>query len=113
MWGSVLKIGLPAGAEFALMGAYLLFVYVIARPFGAAAQAGFGIGMRVMQAGFMPMVALGIAVAPVAGQNFGARQGDRVRATFRTALTWAMGGMLAFIALCQVAPPNPPLEPVG
>ena len=66
------------GAEFVLMGLYLFFIYVIARPFGAAAQAGFGIGMRVLQAGFMPMVALGIAVAPVAGQNFGARHPERM-----------------------------------
>jgi putative MATE family efflux protein len=104
LWGAVFRIGLPSGAEFALMGVYLLFIYVVARPFGAAAQAGFGIGMRLLQAGFMPMVALGIAVAPVAGQNFGAGHAGRVKATFRTAMTWALGGMVAFILLCQVAP---------
>ena len=104
LWASVFKIGLPSGAEFALMGLYLLFIYVVARPFGAAAQAGFGIGMRVLQAGFMPMVALGTAVAPVAGQNFGARQAARVRETYRTAMTWAMVGMVAFVVLCQAAP---------
>ena len=76
----MLKIGLPAGAEFAMMAVYLMLVYVIAKPFGSAAQAGFGIGMRVVQALFMPVVALGFAVAPVAGQNFGARRGDRVKA---------------------------------
>src|SRR5258706_13663550 len=63
MWGAMLKIGLPAGAEFAMMGAYLFIVYSITRPFGAEAQAGFGIGMRIVQAGFMPVVALGFAVA--------------------------------------------------
>ena len=51
LWGEMLKIGLPAGAEFALMAVYLFVVYTISRPFGAAAQAGFGIGMRVVQAG--------------------------------------------------------------
>ncbi len=55
------------------MAVYLMIVYAIAAPFGAAAQAGFGIGMRIVQAMFMPVVALGFAVAPVAGQNFGAR----------------------------------------
>ena len=55
-----------------MMAVYLVVVYAIARPFGAAAQAGFGIGMRIVQALFMPVVALGFAVAPVAGQNFGA-----------------------------------------
>ena len=83
LWGRMLEIGLPAGAEFALMGVYMVVVYAITRRFGAAAQAGFGIGLRVIQAGFMPVVALGFAVSPVAGQNFGARLPERVRATFR------------------------------
>ena len=83
LWRKILGIGLPAGAEFALMAVYLVIVYIVSRPFGSAAQAGFGIGMRVLQAGFMPVVALGFSVAPVAGQNFGARQPQRVRETFR------------------------------
>ena len=94
LWRDMLKIGLPAGAEFALMAVYLMFVYAVSRPFGAAAQAGFGIGMRIIQACFLPVVALGFAVGPVAGQNFGARQAARVRETFRTAAGIAAGAML-------------------
>jgi len=104
LWRRLLGIGLPAGAEFALMGVYLVIVYLISKPFGAAAQAGFGIGMRIMQAGFMPVVALAFAVAPVAGQNFGARKADRVRETFTSAVTMAAGVMLVFIIVCHVAP---------
>jgi len=104
LWGAMLKIGLPAGAEFALMAVYLAIVYVISRPFGAAAQAGFGIGMRILQAGFMPVVALGFAVGPAAGQNFGARKFDRVRETFRSALTMAIGAMVLFAIACHIAP---------
>jgi putative MATE family efflux protein len=96
LWSQMLKIGLPAGAEFALMAVYLFVVYVISRPFGAAAQAGFGIGLRIIQAGFMPVVALGFAVAPVAGQNFGAGLGDRVRKTFSVAATMAAGVMVVW-----------------
>src|SRR5262249_31705928 len=69
-WGRMLGIGMPTGFEFAMMAVYQFLVYTIARPFGASAQAGFGIGMRIIQAGFLPVVALGFAVAPVAGQNF-------------------------------------------
>ena len=37
----------------------------------------------------MPVVALGFAVAPVAGQNFGARLAQRVKATrSRTRRSW-------------------------
>jgi Na+-driven multidrug efflux pump len=96
----MLKIGLPAGAEFALMAVYLFVVYVISRPFGAAAQAGFGIGLRVVQAGFMPVVALGFSVAPVAGQSFGARLGDRVKQTFVAAAAMADGVMAIWAILC-------------
>jgi Na+-driven multidrug efflux pump len=39
-------------------------------------------------------VALGFAVAPVAGQNFAAHKGDRVRAAFKTAAGMAGGVML-------------------
>jgi Na+-driven multidrug efflux pump len=103
-WKRMLAIGLPSGFEFALMAAYLVIVYSIARPFGAAAQAGFGIGGRVVQAGFMPVVALGFSVAPVAGQNFGARKAERVKETFKRAAIMASIVMLLFTIVCQVAP---------
>lgn len=104
MWGDMLKVGLPAGAEFALMAVYLLIVYVVIRPFGAAAQAGFGIGLRIVQALFLPQVALGIAVAPVAGQNFGAGLGDRVRQTFRAASLMSGSIALTAMVICLAAP---------
>ena len=104
LWSQLLKIGLPAGAEFGLMAAYMFIVYVITRPFGAAAQAGFGIGLRLVQAGFMPVVALGFSVAPVAGQNFGARHAGRVRATFVDAALLASAVMLILFVVCQFFP---------
>jgi putative MATE family efflux protein len=104
LWGRILKIGLPAGTEFALMAVYLVLVYAIIRPFGAAAQAGFGIGLRIVQALFLPIVALGFAVGPVAGQNFGARQAARVRDTFRSAVAIATTAMVGAALLLQIAP---------
>src|SRR5216117_1413378 len=85
VWKRMLGIGLPSGVEFGITTVYLALVYSITRPFGAAAQAGFGIGMRIIQAGFMPVVALAFSVAPVAGQNFGARLAQRVKDTFKDA----------------------------
>jgi MATE family, multidrug efflux pump len=103
LWKRMLGIGLPAGAEFALMAVYLFIVYTVSRRFGSAAQAGFGIGLRIIQAGFMPVVALGFAVAPVAGQNFGGKKPDRVRRTFRSAAMMAAGAMLALMLLVLAA----------
>jgi len=103
LWAEMLKIGLSAGAEFGLMAVYLFVVYTISRPFGASAQAGFGIALRIVQAGFLPVVALGFAVAPVAGQNFGAGHASRVRVTFRVAALMAAVAMLLFSVGAYVA----------
>jgi putative MATE family efflux protein len=100
----ILAIGLPAGAEFLLMFALLSFIYWLIRPFGAVAQAGYGIGSRVMQAVFLPTMALAFAVAPVAGQNYGARNFARVRETFRSAAAMSVGLMIAVTVLCQLQP---------
>jgi putative MATE family efflux protein len=104
VWRQILAIGLPAGAEFLLMFALLSFIYWLIRPFGAVAQAGYGIGSRVMQAVFLPTMALAFAVAPVAGQNYGARHFGRVRETFRTAAAMSVGLMIAVTVLCQLQP---------
>ena len=64
IWSRMLRIGVPAGAEFVLLFVYIMIVYGIIRGFGPAAQAGFGIGARVMQALFLPVVALAFAVSP-------------------------------------------------
>lgn len=103
-WTRLLGIGLPAGVEFGLIAVYMAVVYVVSQPFGAAAQAGFGIGQRVGQSGFMPIVALGFAVAPVAGQNFGAGLADRVRATFHMAAKLSLAGTAVFVVICQLFP---------
>ena len=103
-WWRMLRIGLPVGGEFVLMTVYLVLVYDIIRPFGAAAQAGFGIGARVMQALFLPAVAIGFATAPVVGQNFGARLGPRVRQSFYSAAGMSAIVMLMLTAVCWVAP---------
>jgi putative MATE family efflux protein len=86
IWKRMLDVGLPAGGEFALMFIYMGVIYWVISDFGAAAQAGFGIGSRIMQSIFMPAMAIAFAAGPIAGQNFGAKQGARVRETFVKAL---------------------------
>src|SRR5438477_5484294 len=101
IWNSLLRIGLPAGAEFILISVYIIIVYSIIRDFGAAAQAGFGVGARVMQALFLPVVALSFAVAPVVGQNFGGRRGDRVRRSIYSAIGIGSVMMLLLTIIAQ------------
>jgi len=100
-WKRILRIGLPPGGEFGLMFVYMAVIYWIIRDFGAAAQAGFGIGSRVMQSVFLPAMAIAFATGPVAGQNVGAGLGERVRATFRAAATIGTVIMIGLTLLCQ------------
>jgi Na+-driven multidrug efflux pump len=101
-WRRVLRIGLPAGGEFALMFLYMAVVYYSTRAFGPEAQAGFGVGGRVMQAVFLPAMAVAFAAAPVAGQNFGAGRHDRTRQTFTTAAVIGTSIMLLLTVLIQL-----------
>ena len=103
MWKRMLVVGLPAGGEFLLLGIFSGVLYWITGRFGAAAQAGFGVAARIMQMIFLPAMAIAFSAAPIAGQNFGARRGDRVRETFRVSVLASCVVMLAMTALCQLA----------
>lgn len=103
-WKRMLSIGFPAGAEFALMFIFMAVIYSVIAQFGAAAQAGFGIGGRVMQAIFLPAMAIAFSTPAIAGQNFGARKPQRVRETFRTSALMSSVVMLVLTLLCQWQP---------
>jgi Na+-driven multidrug efflux pump len=79
-------------------------VYSVIRGFGPDAQAGFGVGSRLMQSIFLPAMAIAFAVAPVAGQNFGAQRHDRVRETFKSAAIMSSVVMAALTLLCHWKP---------
>src|SRR6202163_3771568 len=100
-WGRLLRVGLPAGGEFALMFIYMAVIYWIIRRFGADAQAGFGIGQRLMQSMFLPAMAVAFATAPIVGQNFGAGRHSRVRETFGLAVLIGTCIMVGLTLFCQ------------
>ncbi|MBC6981043.1 MATE family efflux transporter [Caulobacter sp. 17J80-11] len=103
-WSRILGIGLPSGGEFLLMAVIASVVYAVIRDYGAHAQAGFGVGSRVMQSIFLPAMAVAFAAAPIAGQNFGARQAARVRETFRQSALIGGAIMVGLTLLCQISP---------
>jgi putative MATE family efflux protein len=104
VWKRIAFIGAPAAGEFFLMFVVYAVIYWVIRGFGAEAQAGFGIGGRVMQSIFLPAMAVAFAAAPIAGQNFGARNPERVIATFRQAAIIGSVIMFALTLLCHLKP---------
>ena len=103
-WRRIVFIGLPTSLEFLLMFVMFVVLYWVIRDFGAEAQAGFGIGARVMQMIFLPAMAVAFAAAPIAGQNFGAKRYDRVRETFRATALIGSAIMLSLSLLCHIGP---------
>jgi Na+-driven multidrug efflux pump len=103
-WRRILNIGLPAGAEFILTFLSVAVVYYVIRNFGASAQAGFGIGSRVLQVILLPGVAIALAVGPIAGQNLGAKNSERVKETFRKAAFIGAAAMSVIAIFLQWRP---------
>jgi len=103
-WWRIVSIGLPVAGEFATLFFVTSIVYWVIRHFGAQAQAGFGIGSRIMTSIFLPAMAVAFAVAPVAGQNMGAGLHDRVRATVYRAALMSSALMLGLTILCHWRP---------
>ncbi len=100
-WGRLLRIGLPAGGEFALMFMNLAVIYWVIRRFGADAQAGFGIAQRLIQSMMMPAMAVGFATAPIVGQNFAAGKFERVRETVVRSMLIGGSIMVMLTLFCQ------------
>jgi putative MATE family efflux protein len=103
-WKRILNIGLPAGGEFAIIFVYMAVIYYALRDFGAAAQAGFGIGTRVLGLIQVPAMAIAFAAGPIAGQNFGAGNGARVKETFKKVALIGSAVMVAFTMIAQWSP---------
>jgi putative MATE family efflux protein len=97
-WKRILDVGLPAGGEFAIIFIYMGAIYYVLRDFGAAAQAGFGIGSRV------PAMAIAFAAGPIVGQNFGAGFNPRVKETFARVALLGAALMLATTIFTQWQP---------
>jgi putative MATE family efflux protein len=100
-WKRILSVGLPAGGEFAIMFAYMATIYYAIGEFGPAAQAGFSIGSRVLGLIQVPAMAIASTAAPIIGQNFGARNGGRVKAAAGNVLIAATVVMLIATIVTQ------------
>jgi len=103
-WKRILSIGLPAGGELAIVFVSMAVIYYALRDFGAAAQAGFGIGARLLGVIHMPVLSIAFAAGAIAGQNFGAGNSERVKETFWSVLVLGTAVMVAFTLFAQWRP---------
>ncbi len=78
-------------SSFALLVTFssAFIVQYALKDYGEAALAAYGITMRVEQLFLLPALGISIAMVPIAAQNYGAGEHDRVRAAFHRC--WIMG----------------------
>lgn len=78
-WQRILHVGVPTALHRLgwACSVFAIFYILSCVPESSAAQAAWTIGIRVESFLFMPLMALGLAVASIIGQNLGAGQIDR------------------------------------
>lgn len=96
----IIGVGLPAGGELLFTFFYMSVIYLVLRDFDSSAQAGFGVGVRVMQALFLPAMAVALAGPAIAGQNFASGNPSRVLNTYHQMAWMTCGLMLILNGLC-------------
>ncbi|RPG55674.1 MAG: MATE family efflux transporter [Gammaproteobacteria bacterium TMED182] len=102
---AILHVGLPAIAANLISPISLTVVTRLLAGHGEAVVAGFSVASRIETMLAMVMWALSMSVAPFVGQNWGARQYDRVRGALRSANIFALAwGALAFLCLYLLGP---------
>jgi len=99
-----LFIGIPSGLNHFLLAANLLITFRVISDYGTAALASVGIGFRIQQAIYIPVIALASAMAAIVGQNIGANKYKRISGTFARAWSISMVFMLGCSVLCQAIP---------
>ena len=101
----ILAIALPAVATNIANPLANGIVTAAFAPFGDAAVAGWAVIIKVQPVMFAFVFAMSGSVGPIIGQNLGARQFDRMRAAFTTALAVAAGyTLVAWLLLALLAP---------
>ena len=99
-----LIIGIPSGLNHFLLAANMLITYRVISSYGTAALASVGIGFRILQSIYIPVIAVASAMAAIVGQNFGANKYNRISGTFVRAWLVSMIFMLFCTVICQAFP---------
>lgn len=96
---NVVRIGLPAGLQSVMYSFSNILIQASINSFGTTAIAAWAAIGKIDGFIWMVMNAFGIAVTTFAGQNFGARQYDRMKRCTRVGLGMCLGTIIALSAL--------------
>ncbi|WP_439155104.1 MATE family efflux transporter [Yoonia sp.] len=86
----------PASSAMMIMFVSGFVVQFALKEFGGHAVAAYGVALRIEQILLLPVLGMTGALLPIAGQNFGAKDYDRVRAALR--FCWMTGFAMTVVA---------------
>lgn len=96
----VFVIGVPASLQMMVISLSGVIIISLVNTFGTDVTAAFGIGMQVDMLATIPFMSIGMAATSIAGQNLGARKLERVYATMRVSVYFALAiGVFCTIVL--------------
>jgi len=87
---------IPASSAMMVMFVSGFVVQFALKEFGGYAVAGYGVALRIEQILLLPVLGMTGALLPIAGQNFGAGEYERVRAALR--FCWMTGFAMTVVA---------------
>jgi len=85
---------LPIMFSMLFIGVGIFNVLYFIGQFGELAAAGYGAALRVEQVFLLPVIGLNTAVLSIGGQNFGAKNFDRIRELYKKALLFGSSFMI-------------------
>lgn len=98
----ILKIGLPAAGQMAVLNLSYMIATAMLNTFGVAVAAASGVGLKVNTFAVMPIWAVGQAVTAMAGQNMGAGDVERAARVGKTGAWMCVIASMVMTAIFQL-----------
>ncbi len=92
--GELVYQTIPVMFSMLLIGVGLFNILYFIGQFGDLATAGYGAALRIEQVFLLPVIGLNTAVLSIGGQNFGAKNYDRLRELYKKALLFGSSFMI-------------------
>ena len=97
-----LHIAIPMSVQFSVLSLGIMVIQAVSNGFGEDVIVGFTIALRIEQLATQPLLAIGLAIATFAAQNYGARKIARIRRAVKESLMVSTGisivaGILMYI----------------
>lgn len=92
-----LRIAVPMSIQFSILSLSIMVIQAVSNSFGETVIVGLTISLRIEQLATQPLMALGLAMATFAAQNYGAGKIGRIRSAVRqcTAVSFAISVVMS------------------